>query len=174
MLRRMATLALLTCMALLGRCLGANDSSGDPVKNLGAFEGKWHTEGTLANGDKTQSDMECRWTPQTRYLICDQQVNIGGTLSDQLTVYGYEPAAHNYYYSTFQERSFGPSTGTLQIQGNVWTYNSAFERKGKRTQIRTTNEFIDPKTEIFKVAFSDDGGSTWKEMMQGTAHKTGE
>lgn len=164
-------IAVLACLATGGMFLRASNSTNDPVNKLGAFAGKWQTEGTLASGGKIQTELECRWSPQKRYLICEQQVHMGGAVSDQLTVYGYEPTGGKYYYSTFQEKNFGASTGMLDIQANVWTYSSSFDKNGKRTQIRTTNEFTDPKTEVFKVAFSEDGGATWKEMLQGTAHK---
>jgi hypothetical protein len=37
--------------------------------------------------------------------------------------------------------------------------------------IRTTNEFTDAKTEVFKVVTSEDNGANWKIMLQGVAHK---
>ncbi len=40
--------------------------------------------------------------------------------------------------------------------------------------IRTTNEFIDPKTEVFKVMTSEDGGAHWKTGLEGKAQKVGE
>jgi hypothetical protein len=62
----------------------------------------------------------------------------------------------------------------MEIKGNVWTYASSFESNGRVTHIRTTNEFTNPRTEVFKVESSDDGGATWKTMLQGSAHKTGD
>ena len=52
------------------------------------------------------------------------------------------------------------------IKGNLWTYDSSFTANGKTTLVRTTNEFTDPKTEVFKVATSDDNGATWKIMLR--------
>jgi hypothetical protein len=37
--------------------------------------------------------------------------------------------------------------------------------------VRTTNEFTDAKTEVFKVASSEDNGANWKIVLQGIAHK---
>jgi hypothetical protein len=37
--------------------------------------------------------------------------------------------------------------------------------------IRTTNEFTDARTEVFKVASSDDGGAHWKTVLEGRARK---
>src|SRR5947199_2560105 len=47
----------------------------DPTKKLGAFVGKWETEGAFTNGPKTSTSLECRWSPQGSYLVCDQLVN---------------------------------------------------------------------------------------------------
>lgn len=173
--KRTAILISAICLAIGHLSLLAQKSTDDPVKKLGAFVGKWQTEGTLTNGGgKIQSELECRWSPQNRFLICEQQVHMGGAVNDQLTVYGYDTATGKYYYSNFQGKSAGPSTGMLEIQGNLWTYNSSFASDVKKTQIRTTNEFTDAKTEVFKVNFSDDGGATWKLMLQGAAHKVGD
>src|SRR6185312_6654118 len=149
----------------------AQKPAGDPVKALGAFLGKWHTEGTFANGNKVESELECRWSPKNHYLICEQAVSMANVTTHQLTVYGYDPAMGKYSYSSFQENAPAPSTGMLDITGNTWTYNSTVENNGKKTQVRTTNEFTDPKTEVFKVVLSDDDGVIWKPVLQGTARK---
>ncbi len=175
MTKRIASVAYVICLISVSIAVMAQKSTDDPVKKLGAFVGKWQSEGTLTSGGgKIQSELECRWSPQNRYLVCEQQVHMGGAVNDQLTVYGYDSAAGKYYYSNFQGKSAGASTGMLEIDGNLWTYNSSFEKDGKRNQIRTTNEFTDPKTEVFKVNFSEDGGATWKLALQGTAHKIGD
>src|SRR6185369_15807992 len=33
----------------------------DPAKKLGAYVGKWETEGTFAGGPKISTSLECRW-----------------------------------------------------------------------------------------------------------------
>ncbi|MGE5323698.1 MAG: DUF1579 family protein [Actinomycetota bacterium] len=164
-------LLISTCLVLAPLARGTAKAEDDPVQKLGAFLGKWQTDGTFANGSKVHSELECRWSPQGRYLICEQQVSMGNNVSDQLTVYGYDAKSGKYSYSSFQGNGAAPSTGLLEIKGNVWVYNSSFENKGKRTDILTTNEFTDSKTEQFKVAISDDGGVTWKTGLQGSAHK---
>lgn len=144
-----------------------------PVRKLSAFLGKWRTEGVFANGNKVTSELECRWSPQGQYLICEQQVQMGATQSHQLTVYSYNAKDSAYSYTTFQDSGARPSTGTLEINGYVWVYNSSFERDGKTVQVRNTNRFPNPRTEEFTVESSDDGGATWKPLLQGSAHRTG-
>lgn len=96
---------------------------------------------------------------------------MGPNVTRQLTVYNYNASNTEYGYASFQGDSLSPSVGVIQINGNQWLYSSTVENNGKKTLVRTTNEFTDPKTEVFKVILSDDGGVTWKPVLQGTAHK---
>jgi hypothetical protein len=158
-------------IAVLSVSAAAQKPADDPVKKLGAFLGKWQTEGTFSNGGKVHSELECRWSPQYEYLICEQQVTMGAAVSGQLTVYSYSPGKAEYGYASFQGEEPAPSVGVIQINGNQWLYSSSVENNGKKTLVRTINEFTDPKTEVFKVMLSDDGGVTWKTVLQGAAHK---
>jgi hypothetical protein len=146
----------------------------DPTKKLGAFVGKWQTEGSFTSGQKTSTTLECRWSPQGSYLVCDQLVNMGGE-HRQFTVYSYDSKAGKYSYVTLADPGAKPTIGGITIKGNLWTYDdSSFTANGKTTMIRTTNEFTDPKTEVFKVMSSEDNGATWKTGLQGKAHKVGD
>lgn len=146
-------------------------SADDSTKKLGAFVGKWETEGTFTNGPKTSTTLECRWSPQGSYLVCDQLVNMGGE-HRQFTVYSYDSKSGKYSYVTLSDPGAKPTTGGITIKGNFWTYDdSSFTANGKTTLVRVTNEFTDPKTEVFKVAASEDNGANWKIMLQGVAHK---
>ncbi len=89
----------------------------------------------------------------------------------QFTVYSYDSKTGSYSYVTLSDPGAKPSTGGIMIKGNLWTYDSSFTANGKTTMIRTTNEFTDAKTEVFKVATSEDNGANWKIMLQGVAHK---
>jgi uncharacterized protein DUF1579 len=149
-------------------------SADDATKKLGAFLGKWKTEGAFTSGQKTSTTLECRWSPMGEFLVCEQIVNMGGGEHRQFTVYSYDAKAGTYSYTTLADPGAKPTSGAVEIKGNLWTYNSSFENQGKKTLIRTTNEFTDAKTEIFKVMTSGDGGLTWTTMLEGKATKTGE
>jgi hypothetical protein len=142
------------------------------TKKLGAFVGKWETEGSFTSGQKTSTTLECRWSPQGSYLVCDQLVRMGAAGDHrQFTVYSYDSKTGNYSYTTLADPGAKPSTGGIVIKGNLWTYDSSFTSNGKTMLIRTTNEFTAAKTEVFKVVTSEDNGANWKIMLQGTAHK---
>src|ERR1051326_457746 len=71
----------------------------DPAKKLGAFLGKWKTEGAFANGQKTSTTLECRWSPMGWFLVCDQLLNFGAK-NQQFTVYSYDAKTGTYSYTT--------------------------------------------------------------------------
>jgi len=93
----------------------------------------------------------------------------------QFTVYSYNSKAGNYSFTTLADPGAKPSTGGITIKGGLWTYDdSSFESNGKKTVIRVTNEFTDPKTEVFKVTSSEDNGASWKTVLEGVARKVGD
>ena len=118
----------------------------DPARKLGAFVGKWQSEGTFANGTQVTSSLECRWTTQSDFLVCEQVIKMAAGEHHQLTIYSYNGKDQNYSYTTL-------------------------EHDGKTAHVRTTNEFTTPHKESFRVQSSDDGGSTWKTQLEGTASK---
>lgn len=164
------------CVLVITICSGLGRAQADdPAKKLGIFLGKWKTEATFTGSDnKVTSALECRWSPQGAYLVCEQLVRMMGGDHRQLTIYSYNPKDGNYSFATISDPGAKPSSGTIQINGYVWVYSSSFEANGKTTQIRTTNEFTTPSTEVFKTESSDDGGATWKIILQGTARKSGQ
>jgi uncharacterized protein YxeA len=147
--------------------------SENPTKKLGAFVGKWETEGAFTSGQKTSTTLECRWSSQGSYLVCDQLVRMGAASDQrQLTVYSYDSKAGKYSFVTISDPGAKPTSSGITIKGNLWTYDdSSFTADGKTTVIRVTNEFTDPKTEVFKVTSSEDNGANWKTVLQGVAHK---
>ena len=144
----------------------------DPTKKLGALVGQWQTEGTLLGSMSVTSSLQCRWSPQGAFLICEQLIKMGSGEHRQLTIYSYNAKEGSYAYTTLADPGAKPTTGTVEIKGNVWTYAASIEAHGKTTQIRTTNEFTDAKTEVFKVESSEDGGAHWMSVLEGKARKT--
>jgi len=146
------------------------------TKKLGVFVGKWKSEGNFfetgySHVGYVTSDINCRWSPQGNFLICEQQITDKEGQHTQLSIYSYNSKDRNYAISSMAGPGAQPWNGTVIINGNVWTYPGGFEAKGKKVEIRTINDFSTRGVEQFKSEFSDDGGAHWTTMLQGTAHR---
>ncbi len=106
---------LLASLLLGTLCLTLSAQQPDePTKKLGAFLGKWKTEGAFATGQKTSTTLECRWSPMGSYLVCDQLVNMGGGEHRQFTVYSYDSKSGNYSYTTLADPGASPAAAQLR------------------------------------------------------------
>jgi hypothetical protein len=164
------TLVFLVLLSAVAPAMKAQRSSEDPISKLSPFLGKWQTEGTFDNGTKAKSDLECRWSPEKRYMICEQDVSLSSGHTHQLTIYGYDEKAGKHTFATLLDNSSKPAAGFVEVKGNMWAYDITLD-DAKGTQVRTTNEFTNAKTELFKTYVSSDHGATWNLTLQGTAHK---
>lgn len=166
-------LLIVAASSSLGMAQTGDAAKTDAAKNLGAYLGKWQSEATRG-AEKITAMLECRWSPQGVFLICEQSIKMAGGDRRQLTIYSYNSKDSTYSYVTIAEPGAKPTSGKVEIKGSVWTYPFSYENNGKTIQVRTTNEFTGPRTEIFKTESSDDGGATWKTVLEGTAHKVGD
>lgn len=146
------------------------------TQKLGVFVGKWQSEATrpetsFSHADKITSTIQCSWSPQGNFLVCEQAITDSGGKHTQLSIYSYNSQAGNYTISSMAGPGKQPWNGTVNINGNLWTYPGSFEANGKKIEVRTTNDFSVPGTETFKTEFSDDGGAHWIVTLQGTAHR---
>lgn len=166
---------LLVAFIITGFTGASVAQTNDATKKLGAFLGKWQSEGTFAGGGKVTSSIDCRWSPLGAFLICEQAVKSGNFETRQLTTYSYSAKDNNYAYVTIGNPGDKPTSGTMEIQGKIWTYSFSYgAQNGKTVQMHITNDFTEPGTEKFKVESSDDGGAHWKTVMDGKATKTGD
>jgi Protein of unknown function (DUF1579) len=175
-----ASFVLIFCVAV-----GASNAADTPQKSvtpletakLGAFLGQWESEGkdyetVYGHARQITSKTSCNWSANGGFLICDQiNQDSTGTSHNQLTVYAYNKKDGTYTYSTFQDAGAKPFTGTLKIEGNVWTYSGGnFEQSGKKVRFQTVNVFTSSSVETFKVEFSENDGP-WTTSGEGTSHK---
>lgn len=165
---------LFLIVVFVAACTAMGRAQEDPAKKLSAFVGKWQSEGTFANGEKVASSLECRWSSQSDFLVCEQAIRMSSGDHHQLTIYSYNNKDQSYSYTTLGDPGSRPTSGNLQIEGNRWIYLTTFERDGKTMQARTINEFSTAHKESFTVQFSEDGGATWKTQLEGTASKVGD
>jgi hypothetical protein len=149
------------------------------TKKLGVFVGKWQSEGNFfetgySRAGHVTSQVNCRWSPQGNFLVCEQQITDNEGQHTQLSIYSYSSKDGNYTISSMAGPGTQPWNGTMNISGNIWTYPGGFEAKGKKVEIRTINDFSTSGVEQFKSEYSDDGGVHWTIMLQGTARRIAE
>lgn len=146
------------------------------TKKLAAFLGKWQGEGEFfdtpySKAAKVASSIDCYWSPQGDFLVCEQHITDPAGAHTQLSIYSYNAKDDNYTITSMAGPGKQPWNGTVIINGNIWTYPGGYEDDGKKIEIRTINDFSVPGVESFKTEFSDDGGAHWTLTLQGTAHK---
>jgi hypothetical protein len=147
----------------------------DSTQPLSVFLGHWDGGGTfyetkLSKPDKVTSSGDCDWSPQRRYLICEQTIHDGKGTHSQLNVFNATGKAGEFAYQTFQDGGT-PHGSTLTIEGNVWAFQNTFSSDGVQTTVKTTNTFNGDK-EDFRVEYSQDNGSHWTTMLEGELHRT--
>lgn len=160
-------------------CVAAQNSSADPQSptgKLGVFVGKWQSEGAFldtpySKAGKVTSEIDCSWSPQHNFLICEQAITDSTGKHTQLSIFSYNGKEGSYAVSSVAGPGAKPWNGTVIIDGNIWTYPGGYEANGKKITIKTTNDFSVPGTETFKTQFSDDGGVHWVTTLQGSARK---
>lgn len=175
-----AILHILMIGFAIGSCVAQNSKADEQAatQKLGAFVGKWQSEGTFfdtpySKAGKVTSVIDCSWSPQHNFLVCEQLIADSGGKHTQLSIYSYNSKEGNYTISSMAGPGTEPWNGTVIINGHIWSYPGGYEANGKKITIRTTNDFSVPGVETFQVQFSDDDGAHWVTTLKGTAHKTG-
>lgn len=178
MTKKLTASILVLVISILGLSLAQTTSADEQAatRKLGVFVGKWHSEGAFldspySKAGKVTSNIDCAWSPQGNFLICEQLITDSSGQHTQLSVFSYNSKDGNYTISSMAGPGKEPWNGTLIINGNIWTYPGGYEANGKKVQIRTINDFSVPGVEGFKTEFSDDGGAHWTLTLQGTGHK---
>lgn len=178
MTKRRKLISLLVAVTLLSMPAAAQTSADlqAATQKLGVFVGKWRSEATrpetaYGHADKITSSIQCSWSPQGNFLICEQTIHDSSGSHIQLSVYSYNSKDGNYTISSMAGAGKQPWNGTVNINGSIWTYPGSFEANGKKIEVRTINDFSVPGVETFKTEFSADGGAHWVVTLQGTAHR---
>lgn len=138
--------------------------------------GKWRSEGKFfdtpdTKGGKLIGDMDCIWSPQRNFLICEQlSIDSSGT-HKRLSVYSYNAREKNYDIRTMVEPGMIPWHATFTIDGDIWTFTSSTQSRGKKVEVRTIVDFPSPGIKRSKTERSDDDGAHWMVMVQSTANR---
>ena len=119
----------------------------------------------LSKAGSVKSKGDCEWSPQERYMVCEQTIADSGGTHGQLTVFAPTDKPDEVRYATLNG-SDAPSSGIVSIHDNAWTFSGEHTQAGVTTSIRTTNTFAGDE-EKFRVEYSQDHGSHWTTMLDG-------
>ena len=136
--------------------------------------GKWVGDGQFVDSDyskanKVSAVTKCAWSPDHIFVICEQDINFGGTPMRHLSVYTFDPKSSRFYFYAISLGEEKPRSTGLEItqNGDRWTYLSTDTIKGQAVQFRTTNQFHGNDLVEWKSEYSADGGKTWTKTGEG-------
>ena len=136
--------------------------------------GKWVSSGQFVDSDYSQANKasavtKCVWSPDHVFVICDQDINFGGTPMHDLSIYTFDSKSSRFYFYGISLGSEEPRSTTLDISenGERWIYSSRADIKRKSVQFRTTNQFHGNDHVDWWSEYSIDDGKTWTKTGEG-------
>jgi hypothetical protein len=177
---RKTGLALLCAMCVLSASLWAQAPAGPPkpapeLKKLQYFAGNWNVAGDSqpgpwGPGGKWTGTDHMAWTLNGFFLQDNSQGDGAMGKVKGVAYFGYDPEKKAYTYNAVD--SMGMTThaeGT--VSGSDWTWTNREVHGGKTMDGKYMVHVISPTEYTLKLDMSDDGGKTWKTMMDGKATK---
>jgi hypothetical protein len=150
---------------------------GPEVQRLAYLAGDWKNEGTMhasafGPGGKFTSRNHNEWFPGKFFLLSHSDSTLSGMgVVKGMAIFGYDPQNKVYTYRVYNSMGQAQSsTGT--IQGADWTWTNDYTYQGKTYKNRFLLHEDSPSAYSMKVDLSDDGGNTWKTVMEGNATRT--
>jgi len=143
---------------------------------LAAFVGNWTFSGELKpgvmgpGGKMTGSD-RIAWLPGNFFIERKFEGSMAGMEMKATEIYGYDAAKKVYTFVGFDSMG-GTGSGTMTLNGNVWTASGTMNMGGATTLERCTLTFGAGKTTLdIKCSSSSDGGKTYNPSVEGKATK---
>ena len=139
---------------------------------IAIYNGQWHSDVThyktaYSKAREETSDVRNDCWRSAAYYVCDQFVS---GISVALIVYTYDSKKNIYHPRPVMPDGSSPSSGTLLIAGNTWTYPWQDKDGSKTVYIRIINTFLDRNTIQFRQEFSYDGAH-WTVTARGLEHR---
>lgn len=164
-------MSLLARVSLLLICtlplMAADAPSGAGILNRWVG-GKWvgtgdFVDSAYSKANHSSATTKCVWSPDHVFVVCDQDINFGGTPLRDLSVYTFSTKTNKFYFYGISLGEENPRHTALEItdNGDRWTYSSSNEIKGKSVQFRTINQFHGADAVEWWTEFSTDDGKTW-------------
>jgi hypothetical protein len=134
-----------------------------PYTPLWLYNGSWRvTRKDLAPGAKPD-ELTNQCALVGKYFACQQAVN--GT-PGALLIFIPRAEAGYYYTQNIRPDGFASRRGDLRIEGNVWTYSSAWDQGGTTTYYKTVNTFTG-RNRIHFEQLESKNNKDWKATNSG-------
>lgn len=163
---------LLAIVCLGPLCSAGTTSGADALSRW--VGGKWVGSGEFVDSDYSKASKvggvtRCDWSPDHVFVICDQDVDFGGTPMRDLAVYAVDPKTGHFFFYSVTPSGEKPQVGTIEISkdGDRWVYPGSYEKDGKTIQFRTVNQFHGKDQVEWWSESSADGGKTWTKTGSG-------
>jgi hypothetical protein len=153
----------------------AAPNPGPEQKNLSAFAGTWKMEGKMEAspfgpaGTMTGTET-CRMFEGGWHLVCESSGSgpFGPVKGHAVMTYDRNTKEYRYFaINNMPDADL--ATGTKS--GNVWTWSSKMDMRGKTMHSRFVITEDSPTSHTYEWATSEDGKS-WKTVMTGKSTKT--
>ena len=153
-------------MRLLALILLALPAAAAEIDALQPIVGTWVNE---EDGGKTKVTSKCAWSPDQKFVICDQGGAVEGKPYSALSIYGYSAVKKHFIFYDVRDGA-APWPAMLAIDGKVWSYLAEQKAAPGEAQYKTTNEFSGSDEYGYKVWRSDDG-KKWAVIKSGTSKR---
>ena len=143
---------------------------------LAGYIGHWQTSGKFydtkfSKAHTVTSTLDCSWSPQGTYMVCEQLIHDDQGEHTQLTIYTPNPNDVNFTFYTFNTPGEKPYMGSLKIEGDTWTYGPPADQADKYPLFRTIN-IVKNGEVTYKVEMAEEAGK-WTTLSDGASHRTG-
>ena len=145
------------------------------LEPLAGYLGHWETSGKFydtkyGKAHTVTSTLDCGWSPQGTYMVCEQLIHDDQGQHTQLTIYTPNSDNSDFTFYTFNTPGQKPWMGSLKIDGEVWIYGPMPDAANSFPLFRTTNDLKRDKV-TYKVEFADEPGK-WTTMSEGSSQRT--
>ena len=149
----------------------ASAVSGDPLKRVAVYNGKWHSEDEsfdtkFSKASRESVEIVNTCSTEGGFYVCHQQVSKPSGAGSAMVIFLWNDKAR--LFDTYVVDSGGGETyhGHLVIDGNTFTWGSA-ARKESGPQWRTVNVFSGRDHIAYRIQYSTDDAANWITTRQG-------